>query len=187
MRAAQRSVLGAVIALMLVTAGCTANPDPEAIETPTPAATQATPAPIVEESAPADDGLGVDTDPVCAGTPGLVPASDDVEDRLHGYVVPVIRDEGPTENARGDAILDDDDVPVAYTVAEGDTAFAIAQRFCIGYVPYLGWLNSVRRDGIDRLYVGDTINLDRHAITTTGDENGHVLDNDPGIHLPPQG
>lgn len=120
------------------------------------------------------------------GASGLTAVPNDVEDRVHGYVVTHARDAGSREHASGQTVLDEEGVPVAYVVAEGDTAVSIADRFCIGFVDYLGWINSVRRDGVSELYPGDTLNLDRFAITSVGDQAGHVQENEPGVHIPPQ-
>lgn len=166
--------------------GCTATTIVSETPTVERLATPETPAVEPPTTATTDAGMGFDANPVCEGTPGIVPVSNDNEDQVYGYGVPVVKDQGPSEHARGEAILGGDNVPVAYPVVEGDTAYAIAQRFCIGYVPYLGWINSVRRNGVDELYAGDTINLDRNMITTVGDENGVVFDNDPSFHIPPQ-
>jgi len=188
-----------VVALAVALAGCTAD----SVETSTATAgitgDESVSSPQKPtQSSPSDDGtpadgpthgnpdIGFDASPTCEGTPGLLPASNDVQDRVGGYLVPVIRDEGASRFASGDTVVDDAGAPVAYVVAAGDTASAIADRFCIGYVPYLGWVNSIRRNGVERIYAGDTLNLDRFAIRTTGDENGIVYNNVPGIHIPPQ-
>lgn len=75
---------------------------------------------------------GFDANPTCPGTPGLVPVSSEREDRVSGYLVPVIKDQGSMPHATGEARVNDAGERVAYLVAEGDTAWAIADRFCIG-------------------------------------------------------
>lgn len=120
------------------------------------------------------------------GASGLAAVPNNVDDRVSGYVVADVRDAGATKHASGEAILDDAGMPVAYKVAEGDTSFAISERFCIGYVDYLGWINSVRRNGVDELFPGDILNLNRFTITSVGDENGVVYENEPTVHIPEQ-
>lgn len=181
------SVALLAVAACLVLAGCTAVEDAATTQMPAVQTPSATSSPVADSLVDSEAaGVGMDANPECEGTPGLVPVSDDIEDRVFGYRVEVIKDQGPTEHASGEATLDSDGTPVAYTVAAGDTASAISERFCIGYVDYLGWINSVRRNGVDQLYAGDTLNLDRFRITAVGDENGVVYENDPGIHIPPQ-
>lgn len=126
--------------------------------------------------------------PGCEGTgaSGIASAWNMDNDRVSGHIVRRTIDMGPLQHAAGEAVVDTDGVPVAYVVAEGDTPYAIAQRFCIGETTYLANLNSVRRNGVDQIYPGDTLNLNRFTITSVGDENGAVLQNDPRIHLPPQ-
>ena len=172
----------------LALAGCTDSPvesaPPETQSTvpiPSPSSTAAT----TTSDHPVDLGV-VPAGCEGLGASGLTPVSNDVDDRVFGYVVTETRDAGPTKHASGEAILDDAGVPVAYKVADGDTASAISDRFCIGYVDYLGWINSVRRNGVEDLYAGDTLNLDRFKITSIGDENGVVYENEVKVHIPPQ-
>lgn len=114
---------------------------------------------------------------------------------ISGYALPELRDTGPTEYAGGEAVLNDDGTPAAYVVAEGDTLYAISERFCVQFPPYLEWINSVRRnggwswtndDGPFEIYPGDTLNLDAHTITSVGDEQGVVYSYQPDFYIPPQ-
>ncbi|MGC0252302.1 hypothetical protein [Pseudactinotalea sp. Z1748] len=130
----------------------------------------------------------------CDGLPSLEPRSDDTDDRVHGYWYSELRDVNPIDGARGEAIHDEHDQPVAYVAAPGDTMSAIAARFCIDHYPYLEWINAIRRGegtsitdtGSMPVYAGDTLNLDPYTIATVGDENGVVRDNAIDFHIPPQ-
>lgn len=126
----------------------------------------------------------------CADLQGLASGS-----AVGGYGIIEMRDLGPAPHATGEATLNDDGTPAAYVVADGDTVFAIARRFCIDHTPYLEWINSARRsdswqwakgDGDFAIYPGDTLNLDPHMITSVGDERGVVYDHTPDFNIPPQ-
>ncbi|MEE6282835.1 hypothetical protein [Georgenia sunbinii] len=131
----------------------------------------------------------------CEGLPSLEPRTNATEDRVHGYWYSSLRDVGPIAGATGEVTYDEDDQPVAYVAAPGDTMQAIATRFCIDHYPYLEWINAIRRgdatsvldlDGSMPLYAGDTINLDPYTIASVGDENGVSRDNAIDFHIPPQ-
>lgn len=129
----------------------------------------------------APTGPGTQTG-LCEGMPSVSAAVPGV----NGYIYGQLRDVGPLEGARGEVSTDDEGQPVSYVVAAGDTATAIAARFCIDYRPYLGWLNAVRRNGVANLYAGDTLNLSPFRITSVGNENGVALQNDLNFSIPPQ-
>ena len=68
--------------------------------------------------------------------------------------VPV--DSGPQDEAQGTVTVDDDGVPVAYLVAEGDTADGVRDRFD------LPWFSLAREDGTfmpreSGIFVGETL------------------------------
>lgn len=161
---------------------------------------------------PVDDPPRVYTGPIdpCAGLHRLSdpPPADGIErifgiglpgDKgyVAGYAIPELRDLGPTEHASGRVVRDDDGRLAAYVVAAGDTLYAISDRFCVGSISYLGWINSVRRNGASsweankqegefEIYPGDTLNLDAHTVTSVGDEQGVVYEHRPDFYLPPQ-
>ncbi|MGC5077878.1 hypothetical protein [Agrococcus sp. DT81.2] len=130
----------------------------------------------------------------CEGLPGLEPRSDESDEGIGGYWYSELRDIGPIDQATGEVTTDADGRPVAYVAAEGDTMYAIAQRFCIDYPGYLGQLNGIRRgDGSAHLFAlqpdlwaGDTINLDPYAIATVGDQNGQVFEHAIDYRIPEQ-
>lgn len=176
-----------LVAVLL--AGCTGSAEPEPTDTSSASSSASadanatsTPTPSPEPSDVNDDAEGA------VGTCTFIePRSNDHDDRVGGYVIRSIVDNGVIEHATGEAQFNEDGSPRSYTVAKGDTAYAIASRFCIDYVEYLGWINSVRRNGVENLYAGDTLNLDRFRITSIGDENGVVYENSPSVdHIPPQ-
>ncbi|MGV8883878.1 MAG: hypothetical protein ACOH19_17155 [Rhodoglobus sp.] len=68
--------------------------------------------------------------------------------------VPV--DSGPRGEAQGSVTVDDDGVPVAYLVVEGDTADGVRDRFD------LPWFSLAREDGVfmpreSGIFVGETL------------------------------
>lgn len=211
----------AVLSASLVLAGlaaCSPVVEPPVVTTtpdpvPSPVATPSVPprpaaAPAAERPSPGfrdvpdgyyvvDDGRAMVPErvgPGCEGLPGLEPRSNDDEHRVHGYWYSSLRDVGPIDGARGEAVYDEREQPVAYVAAPGDTMSAVAARFCIDHYPYLEWINAIRRgDGTSvvgagsmTLYAGDTLNLDPYTIATVGDENGVVHDNAVDFHIPPQ-
>jgi hypothetical protein len=128
----------------------------------------------------------VDSGPCAPSVPAL-PVQDKAEvEQLGGATLAVPFDSGAMPHAMGEAILDGQGVPVAYTVAANDTFAVVGARFCVGEL-WLHWVNAVRRDG-DALYVGDILNLDAHTILRVGDQNGVVHDNPlpAGFAIPPQ-
>ncbi|MDN3309315.1 LysM domain-containing protein [Microbacterium oryzae] len=121
--------------------------------------------------------------------------SNEVEDRVGNYFG-LPKDLGPVDGGTGDVILNAEGEPAAYVVAEGDTTYAIAERFCFGTAAYLEEINSIRRngawapmsdeDGTFVIFPGDTLNLDPYTIASVGDEQGVVYDHTPDFHIPPQ-
>lgn len=87
------------------------------------------------------------------------PGCDDIyypDDGYDGAVAPV--DQGPREFAVGDVVLDDQGVPVSYTVAPGDAIAAIGARFCV-FSTGLFYFNEIHLQGA--LQVGDVLRLRR--------------------------
>ncbi|KDA07201.1 hypothetical protein DC31_00360 [Microbacterium sp. CH12i] len=180
------SSTAAVVAVGFALVACTAAPLPiEDAQTPRPTASATsnpTPAPT----------LSPDIEPVadpgpCEGATPAYPIGDETEvEQLGGVSLAVPFDRGPMTHAAGEAILNDQGIPVAYTVADNDTISVVGARFCVGE-QWLYWTNYVRRDG-DALFVGDTLNLDAHTILSVGDQNGVVHDNalPEGFVIPPQ-
>lgn len=87
------------------------------------------------------------------------PGCDDIYYPDAGYdgaVAPV--DQGPREFAVGDVVLDDQGVPVSYTVAPGDAIAAIGARFCV-FSTGLFYFNEIHLQGA--LQVGDVLRLRR--------------------------
>lgn len=171
--------------LVVLLAGCTAAPalpdaqptrsSPPVASVPTPTAT------VTPEAEPVSD-----PGPCEAATPAY-PIADDTEvEQLGGVMLAVPFDRGSMPHATGEAVLDEDGVPVAYKVADNDVISTIGARFCVGE-QWLYWANYVRRDG-DTLYVGDILNLDAHTILSVGDQNGIVRNNalPEGFVIPPQ-
>ncbi|MGF6822408.1 hypothetical protein M2317_001312 [Microbacterium sp. ZKA21] len=153
---------------------------------PAPTSTEAPAAQSIVEAEPATEPTPSETyREECGGPIALVPVDDSDPDRVVGYRNDMIRDTGPRTGATGDVSLNDAGTPVAYRVAEGDTLWAIGERLCTQRI-WIEMVNSVRRNGASALYPGDTLNLDMYAITSVGDENGVVYDNDPGFYIPPQ-
>ena len=174
----------AVVGLAVFLAACTAplSPDSDA-QTHRPTATLApspTPA-ITADARPLDD-----PGPREAAVPAYPVADDTETEQLGGATLAVPFDRGPMPHAAGEAVLNDQGVPVAYRVATDDVISTVGARFCVGE-QWLHWVNYVRRDG-DTLYVGDTLNLDAHTIFSVGDQNGVVHDNElpEGFVIPPQ-
>lgn len=183
-----------LIASVLLLSGCSATltPAAEPVRTPTgpraadvkPAATRPPePAPAQTPAPHPCDGYAVEV------------RSNDVEDRVGDYFG-LPRDLGPVDGATGDVVLNAAGEPAAYIVAEGDTTYAIAERFCFGTAGYLEGINSIRRNGAWALmsdedgqfviFPGDTLNLDPYTIASVGDEQGVVYDHVPEFHIPPQ-
>lgn len=77
-------------------------------------------------------------------------------------------DTGTRAGTTGVAILDGAGFVRAYTVASGDNASSITERFDN---LNLWSLNCARRADLT-LYAGDTLNLDKYSVATVGDENG---------------
>ncbi|MCB1274037.1 MAG: hypothetical protein KDB25_06545 [Leucobacter sp.] len=175
-----------------------------AASTPPPSQAPSKPAPSPEPATEPEP-----TDP-CAGLRrvGDPPPEDGIErifgkslpgekGYVAGYAIPELRDLGPAEYASGKVVLNERGDPQAYVVAAGDTLYGISERFCIGNVSYLGWVNAVRRNGAwawdsnkqegeFEIYPGDTLNLDAHTITSIGDEQGVVYAHTPEFYIPPQ-
>ncbi len=210
------SIAGTALVVALAVSGCAAAAEP--VETSTPRVDGSTPrADDVASAAPA-----VTTSPVpptipvneaqgaaCVGLRSIsnsAPA-DGVERILgqglpgdagyvSGYALPQLRDTGPTAYAEGEAVMNADGTPAAYVVAEGDTLYAISERFCLQFPLYLEWINSVRRNGSwdwstpeegpFEIFPGDTLNLDAHTITSVGDEQAVVYSHQPNFYIPPQ-
>jgi hypothetical protein len=87
------------------------------------------------------------------------PGCDDIYYPDAGYggaAAPV--DQGPREFAVGDVVLDDQGVPVSYTVAPGDAIAAIGARFCV-FSTGLFYLNEIHLQGA--LQPGDVLQLRR--------------------------
>lgn len=174
----------AVATLAIVLTACTASPAPDddlkarvpsAVASPTSASART----------PVDMGAG-DTGPCSSAVPAYPgTAATDVE-QLGGATLAVPFDRGPMTHAAGEAVLDDQGIPVAYRVAANDVLTTVGARFCVGE-QWLYWVNYVRRDG-DALFAGDTLNLDAHTILSVGDQNGVVHGNalPEGFVIPPQ-
>jgi hypothetical protein len=174
MRGTRRLGGACAAGLAVILVGCTGmlpQPDIQA-ERPSPS-TSSTPIPTSEPTP--DVEPPVVTGP-CAGAVPAYPLRDTTEvEQLGGASLAVPLDRGSMPHAIGDAILNDQGVPVAYTVAADDVLSTVGARFCVGEI-WLRWVNYVRRDG-DALFVGDTLNLDAHTIFSVGDQNGVVHDN----------
>lgn len=182
MGTARRGTTLAIGIMALVLTGCTPPADPSAESTPSaPAAS------IADSGRAAPASPAAATPAECDPATSTHPVTDpDDPEQLGGRSLAVPRDGGVTALASGEAILNDDGVPVAYRVASGDALFTIAARFCLTE-DWLQLINHARRDNAS-LYPGDTLNLDAHTIFSVGDENGVVAHNTftDGYKLPPQ-
>lgn len=202
--------LAAAIVTVVAVAGCSSNAaEPAATPASTVASTPTAPAPSTPaatgiDAADLPDGYyvvdgGMAAVPErngtgCEGMPGLEPRPNESPEGIGGYWYSELRDLGPIDFATGEVTLRDDGQPAFYVAAEGDTMYAIAQRFCIDYAGYLGQLNGIRRgDGNadlfelqSLLYAGDTINLDPYTIATVGDQGGQVFQHAIGYRIPEQ-
>jgi LysM repeat protein len=204
--------VGGVAAVLLALCGCSAATVPPVAASPTavpserPSATPSDNAVPSPSSIPENEASGE----ACAGLRSIsngAPADGverilgsglpaDGDDYVSGYALPELRDTGPIEYATGQAVVNADGTPASYVVADGDTLYAISERFCLHFPAYLEWINSVRRngawswagdeDGTFAIYPGDTLNLDAHTITSVGDERGVVYDHEPDFYIPPQ-
>jgi hypothetical protein len=116
--------------------------------------------------------------------PWVFTTEDDPE-QVRGWRPQIAVDGGVRDYATGEAVLNADGVPVAYTVGSGDVIDFVRERFCLNS-HYLYAINHVRRDSRSALFVGDTLNLDAHTILTVGSQNGVIYDNKPPSVIPPQ-
>lgn len=176
----------AIGVLALALAACTPPAEPEAERNP-PSATSAEAVRSPMPARTADAPLPAPSAHPCDATPPDYPVKDPTDpEQLGGRTLAVPLDRGVFTTASGDAVLNDDGVPVAYHVASGDVFSTIAARFCLSE-DWLLLINHARRDN-DALYAGDTLNLDPHTIFTVGDQNGAVSHNafPEGYALPPQ-
>jgi LysM repeat protein len=187
------SVAIAVIAVAMLS-GCIMGPitytsDPT--ETQDPTATQE------PTTAPAPSQGPTSSPSADPSDPGFVPetvaseechpwvfTSADVPEQVQRWALQIPVDSGPQEYAMGTTNLNSEGAPAIYVVASGDNSEFIAERFCIN-TGYLYAINAVRR-GDQSLYVGDTVNLDAHTITSVGDQNGIVTSRPVPDPIPPQ-
>lgn len=176
----------AVAGLAVALTACTALPAPDGngdALAPSGSAT-ATPAPAPTRT-PSSPRVG-DTGPCAAAVPAYPGAAATDVEQLGGATLAVPFDRGPMPHAAGEAVLNDQGIPVAYKVAANDVLSTVSARFCVGET-WLHWVNYVRRDG-DALFTGDTLNLDAHTIHSVGTQNGTVHANalPEGFVIPPQ-
>lgn len=176
----------AVVSLASMLVACTASPPSDIdAQTPQPSPTETSapsPTPAITP-----DVQPVDNSGPCAAAVPAYPVADETEvEQLGGATLALPFDRGAMPHAAGEAILNDQGVPVAYKVAENDVISTIGGRFCVGE-QWLYWVNYVRRDG-DVLFAGDTLNLDAHTILSVGDQNGVVHNNalPEDFVIPPQ-
>jgi hypothetical protein len=187
------SVAIAVMSVAMLS-GCVVGPvtymsDPT--ETHGPTATQdSTAAPAPSETPgsspvldPSDPGFVPETVASEECHPWVFTSADDPE-QVQRWALQIPVDSGPQEYAMGTTNLNSEGVPVSYVVASGDNSEFVAKRFCIN-TAYLFAINGVRR-GDQTLYVGDTVNLDAHTITSVGDQNGIVTSGPVPEPIPPQ-
>lgn len=127
----------AALALATMTlTGCTATAVPEAAEQ-TPHASPAAAATPIDPTAEAK--------PTSESEPANCPRMSEVVSYSNGLYWErqgTLRDLGARPFAEGEVTIDEDGVPVTYTVAPGDVEAVIAERLCA--YPNLGWLNHVR-------------------------------------------
>lgn len=122
--------LAAAALVAMALAGCT----PDA-ETATAEPVPATPAAdLVAEAAPTPDS----TAPSCSGMSEVYGYEDGLYQERQG----TLQDLGARDYARGEVTVDEDGVPVTYTVEPGDVEAVIAERLCA--YPTLGSMNHVR-------------------------------------------
>lgn len=195
------TALAALVLAATALAGCT-NSTPEstaaATSTPAPATTttSATPDPFrVEPEQAAPDAGGMPLLDRCDPNQGDVMADDAIiNDTLQLRPFENMRDLGATENAAGEVTFDDEGALASYVVAPGDAVDAIQQRFCMDSIMFEalnavrrapGWLSGGAGSSL-AIYAGDTLNLSPYTITSVGDENGTVYDNQPTFRIPEQ-
>ncbi|GAA3663430.1 hypothetical protein [Microbacterium marinilacus] len=201
--------LTAAAALVLTLAGCTAPvpvETPATVETPMvdPSVQSPSPSPTASATQAADEHASPESTPSdgavsyanCDGAPLPVPAESDEElaaGTVFGLRPFMLRDSGPRAGAQGEVTVDENGDPTSYLVVEGDDIQSVAQRFCLPAIEfdYLNLINAVRRERLGPLYPGDTLNLSPYTITTVGDQDGVVYDNDVSYlagdaPLPPQ-
>lgn len=175
-------------AAAFISPACAAAPDTSAASAPdpTPVVSQpapSSPAPTPSVSSPAPTPRA----PAAEGgdCPDLEFAEPGDPEQVAGWKQQIPVDGGPREYANGAVTLDDEGMPVAYTVAPGDIGAFIAARLCVN-LAYLNNINGVRRSQTNNLHPGDTLNLDAHTILSVGDERGVVLQNPAPSPIPPQ-
>jgi hypothetical protein len=176
----------AVVSLAVALVACTAPP-PTGTDAQTPKhSPTASSAPRPTPAFTPDVQPVNDPGPCDAAVPAYPLADESAVEQLGGATLAVPFDRGSMPHASGEAILNDQGVPVAYQVAANDVISTVGARFCVGE-QWLYWVNYVRRDG-DALYAGDTLNLDAHTIFSVGDQNGAVHNNalPEGFVTPPQ-
>lgn len=184
---ARRSYTILILATAVALAGC--FPETQAVPTTSPSSPTATPSATAEALPEPTTLPAMDPGP-CGREVPQMPAEEGAIEQLGGWELIVPLDQGPLPYAKGTATLDNNSVPVAYTVAANDNFESIAARFCIDPM-YLDIINSVRRipefPSPQTVYVGDTVNLDAHTIYSVGDQNGVVHTNPfPDMATPPQ-
>lgn len=126
--------LAGVTAFVAVLAGCTAAPgDAES------ATTAPEPTAVVEPAAEATPTPKSTAPETCAGMSEVYSYTDGLYWERKG----TLQDLGAREFARGEVTVDDDGVPVTYTVEHGDVEAVVAERLCA--YPTLSTMNH-RRD-----------------------------------------
>jgi LysM repeat protein len=186
-RSVQRTRLAIAVVLVGLLSGCISVPVAEASDPTRTQSPSSTPAPGSLPTSGANPAQPPSVVPEATASgechPWVYTAADDPE-QVQGWALQIPVDSGQQEYAVGTATVNSEGVPVSYTVGAGDLAEYVAERFCIN-TAYLFAINTVRRGGVT-LYVGDTLNLDAHTITSVGDQNGVVNDYPVPTPIPPQ-
>jgi LysM repeat protein len=183
----KKSRLAIAVVTVAMLSGCIAGPvtyisSPSA-QTPTNVPAQSQTPTSSSSSDPSDPGFVPETVASEECHPWVFTSADDPE-QVQRWALQIPVDSGPQEYAMGTTNVDGDGVPASYIVASGDISEFVAKRFCIN-TAYLYAINGVRRGDLS-LYVGDTVNLDAHTITSVGDQNGVVTTRPLPDPIPPQ-